>query len=321
MLQVLAAVLSLLLADQIARRLGLDRAAGVLCLASLASLVISARLGWRQALLAVAGLALLTAPAVLSSGDPLTATLVMSLAAFALGLCARWQVQQVYWLMIVSLCMLVTNNPLSGPATGSDLGRLVIGVLAAGGLTVLLQNRLVRPASGPMPAALFQVANSWRRSAAFGLLLASTTLVSTPLAMEEHWHITGLWLILTPFLVLRPFVQDAWRVALHRSLGSLAGVLLVLVLAFILPPELPLQLPAIALGGTTALLAIRRCHPALVVMALTATIVLFNSTHADLLLMADRRIQANAIGVAIALTVMAIAQPIERRLLRPRRSA
>lgn len=313
-------MLSLLLADQIARRLGIGRAAGMLCLASLATLVISARLGWRQALLAVAGLALLTAPAVLSSGDPLTATLVMSLAAFALGLCARWQVQQVYWLMIVSLCMLVTNNPLSGPATVSDLGRLVIGVLAAGGLTVLLQTRLVRPAPGTVPAALFQVATSWRRSAAFGLLLASTTLLSTPIAMEEHWHITGLWLILTPFLVLRPFVQDAWRVALHRSLGSLAGVLLVLLLAFIMPPALPLQLPAIALGVTTALLAIRRCHPALVVMALTATIVLFNSTHADLLLMAAQRIQANAIGVAIALTVMAIAQPIERRLTLQRRS-
>jgi hypothetical protein len=42
-------------------------------------------------------------------------------------------------------------------------------------------------------------------------------LITTPIALQHHWHINGLWLILTPFLVLRPFVRDAWRVALHRS--------------------------------------------------------------------------------------------------------
>lgn len=115
-------------------------------------------------------------------------------------------------------------------------------------------------------------------------------------ALHHHWQLTGLGLVLTPFLVLRPFVRDAWIVALHRSLGTLAGVLLVMGLALLLPSGLPLQLPATA-GGV-----------------ITITIVLFNSTHADLIQMADERLQASAMGVALALGVMAIAHPIERSL-------
>ena len=30
----------------------------------------------------------------------------------------RWQLQPVYWLMVVSLCLLLTNNPLPSGATG-----------------------------------------------------------------------------------------------------------------------------------------------------------------------------------------------------------
>jgi hypothetical protein len=314
-IQVATAVVSLLLAAEIARFVGLDKAVGVLCLASLAALVICVRLGWRQALLAVVALTLLTIPAVLSQSDPPAATLLMALTAFALGVSARWQWQQVYWLMVVSVCLLITNSPLPEAPSATDLVRLAGAVLVSGGLTVLLQGSLIPREQGSAAITLFSVAHSWRRSTAYGLLLASTTLVSTPIALQHHWGITGLWLILTPFLVLRPFVRDAWKVALHRSLGTLAGVLLVMVLAVLLPKGLPLQLPAIAAGVITAMIAIRRGHPAVMLMALTVTIVLLNSNHADLMLMADRRLQACGIGVVLALSVMAIAHPIEQRFL------
>ena len=101
--------------------------------------------------------------------------------------------------------------------------------------------------------------------------------------------------------------------ALHRSLGTIAGVLLVMVLALLLPKSVPLQVPAVVLGAITAMIAIRRGHPALVVMALTVTIVLFSSNHVDLMRMADRRLEAVGLGVILALGVMAIAHPIERR--------
>ncbi len=314
-LQVLVAVVVLVLADQAAHWFGLPRAAGLLCLTGLASLVVCARLGWRQAGLGVLGLALLSVPAALSQNDSLAATLVMTLAAFALGLSGRWQLQQVYWLMIVSLCLLITNTPLAAAPPALDLVRLASAVLLCGGLAILLQSRLSPREPLAVSATAFPVAHSWRRSVGYGVLLATATLVSTPIALQNHWHITGLWLILTPFLVLRPFVRDAWRVALHRCLGTIAGVLLVMLLGGLLPPSLPLQLPAIVLGVSAALIAIRRGHPALMVMALTATIVLFNSNPADLIGMADRRLQASAIGVAIALGVMAVAHPIERHWL------
>lgn len=317
-LQVLLVVAALVLADRTAWTLGIGQAAGLLCLASLATLVICARLGWRQALLGVVGLALLTIPAALSTSDPFRATAVMMLSAFCLGLSARWQLQQVYWLMIVSLCLVITNPPLQGAPMALDLARLAAAVLISGGFTILLQSRFPLRAPATESSALFPVAHSWRRSGAYGLLLALTTVVSTPVALQNHWHIAGLWLILTPFLVLRPFVRDSWTVALHRCLGTVAGVLLVMLLGFLLPKELPLQIPAIALAVITVLIATHHGHPAWMLMALTVTVVLFNSTHADLLQMADRRLQANAIGIGIALGLLAIARPVEQSLLRHR---
>ena len=310
------AIVSLLAADQIAHQFGIPSAAGLQCLASLAALVLCVLLGWRQALLGVAGLAVLSIPASLTQGDPLRATGVIAVAAFALGLSARWQLQQVYWLLMVSLCLLITNSPFTGTPAIADVIQLAGAVLLSGGLTILLQTRLVPRDPSRTVTGQFAVAHSWRRSVAYGLLLASTTLVSASLAVQHHWHITGLWLVLTPFLVLRPIVRDAWKVALHRSLGTIAGVLLVMVLALFLPKSLPLQGPAIVLGVITAMIAIRRGHPALVLMALTVTIVLFNSNHVDLMRMADRRLEAVGLGVVLALGVMAIAHPIERRFAR-----
>jgi uncharacterized membrane protein YccC len=144
-------------------------------------------------------------------------------------------------------------------------------------------------------------------------MLATSTLVTTPVALQHHWHTTGLWLIITPFLVLQPFVRDSWTVALHRSLGTLAGVLLVLLMANTLPRGIPLDLPAIAAGVLTAVIAAKHGHRALKLTALTVTIVLFNSNSADLMVMADKRVMASALGIAIALILMALAHPIEQR--------
>jgi hypothetical protein len=310
---VLLVVICLVLADQIARMLGIPRAGGLLCLANLATLVIAIKLGWQRALVAVGSLALLTVPAVLSQGNPLAATLLLMLTALALGLSARRQLLPVYWLMVVSLCLLITNSPLPATASPAELARLVMAVLASGGLSTALHTLVLARHDAPIHPLALPVAHSWRRCLAYGVLLATTTAITTPIALAHHWHTNGLWLILTPFLVLKPFVRDAWRVALHRSLGTMAGVALVLALAPALPPTLPPQVPAIALAALTAAIAARHGHPALMITAFTATIVLFNSNAADLPLMADKRLQACALGIAITLSVMAVAHPVEQR--------
>lgn len=311
--QGLVVVIALVVAQQIARVLQLDHAGGVLSVASLATVVVCARLGWRQALLGVGGLAVLSVPAVFSRNDPLLATLVLMAAGLSLGISARWQLKPVYWLLVVGLCMLITNSPLPpGPSAGETF-RMALALMTSGAVATLLQTQLLSLAGSTAEAGPFAVAHSWRRSWAHGLMLAAATLVTTPIALAHHWHTSGLWLILTPFLVLQPFVRESWKVALHRSLGTLAGVLLVITLAVALPQSVPLQLPAIAAAVLTVVIAIRRGHRALMLTTLTATIVLFNSSHGDLLLRADQRVLASALGIAIALLMMAVAHPIERR--------
>lgn len=316
--QVAVAVASLVLADRIARLLGIDRAAGLLCLSSLGAYLVCLRLGWRQALQGLVAMVLLSIPAALSAADPLAATIVMMLSAFALGLSARWRLQQFYWLMVVSLCVLITDSPLTATPSAAELLRLVLGLLLSGGLTLALHSTLLPRDQDQAAEARVSVVHSWRRCWAYGLMLASTCLLSIPLALAHHWRISGLWLVLTPFLVLRPFVRDVWTVALHRSLGTVAGVLLVMILAVLLPQALPLQLPAILAASITALIASRRGHPALMLMALTVTIVLFNSNHADLMRMADERFAASTLGVLLALSVLTIAYPIERQIAKYR---
>lgn len=311
--QCLVVVIALVVAQQIARMLQLDHAGGVLSVASLATVVVCARLGWRQALLGVGGLAVLSVPAVFSRNDPLLATLVLMAAGLGLGISARWQLKPVYWLLVVSLCMLITNSPLTpGPSPGQAI-LMAVALMTSGAVATLLETRLLSLVGRTADTYSFAVAHSWRRSWAHGLMLAAATLVTTPIALANHWHTSGLWLILTPFLVLQPFVRESWKVALHRSLGTLAGVLLVIILAVGLPQTVPLQLPAFAAAVLTVVIAIRRGHRALMLTALTATIVLFNSNSGDLLLRADQRVLASALGIAIALLMMALAHLIERR--------
>ena len=285
----------------------------MLSVASLATVVVCARLGWRQALLGVGGLAVLSVPAVFSRNDPLLATLVLMAAGLGLGISARWQLKPVYWLLVVSLCMLITNSPLTpGPSPGQAI-LIAVALMTSGAVATLLETRLLSLVGRTADTYSFAVAHSWRRSWAHGLMLAAATLVTTPIALANHWHTSGLWLILTPFLVLQPFVRESWKVALHRSLGTLAGVLLVIILAVGLPQTVPLLLPAFAAAVLTVVIAIRRGHRALMLTALTATIVLFNSNSGDLLLRADQRVLASALGIAIALLMMALAHLIERR--------
>ena len=311
--QCLVVVIALVVAQQIARMLQLDHAGGVLSVASLATVVVCARLGWRQALLGVGGLAVLSVPAVFSLNDPLLATLVLMAAGLGLGISARWQLKPVYWLLVVSLCMLITNSPLTpGPSPGQAI-LIAVALMTSGAVATLLETRLLSLVGRTADTYSFAVAHSWRHSWAHGLMLAAATLVTTPIALANHWHTSGLWLILTPFLVLQPFVRESWKVALHRSLGTLAGVLLVIILAVGLPQTVPLLLPAFAAAVLTVVIAIRRGHRALMLTALTATIVLFNSNSGDLLLRADQRVLASALGIAIALLMMALAHLIERR--------
>ena len=311
--QGLVVVIALVVAQQIARMLQLDHAGGVLSVASLATVVVCARLGWRQALLGVGGLAVLSVPAVFSRNYPLLATLVLMAAGLGLGISARWQLKPLYWLLVVSLCMLITNSPLTpGPSPGQAI-LIAVALMTSGAVATLLETRLLSLVGRTADTYSFAVAHSWRRSWAHGLMLAAATLVTTPIALANHWHTSGLWLILTPFLVLQPFVRESWKVALHRSLGTLAGVLLVIILAVGLPQTVPLLLPAFAAAVLTVVIAIRRGHRALMLTALTATIVLFNSNSGDLLLRADQRVLASALGIAIALLMMALAHLIERR--------
>jgi hypothetical protein len=310
--QACVAAFSLFMAGLIAHGLQIDSAIGVVCLSSLACLVACMRVGQRQTLLGLLVLVVLSVPAAFSQDNVLLASTVMAITALGLGISARWQLMPVYWLMAVSLCLLFTKSPFAATPTASELLRLVIALLASGVLTTVIQSRWIAPRDASDAPQSLSVVHSWHRSSAYGLMLATAAVITTPIAFDQHWHTTGFWLIITPFLVIRPFVKEAWIFALHRSMGTIAGVLLVILIGIAFPASFPLPLLAITAGMITVVIVAKRGHRALMLTALTTCIVLFNSNHSDLLQIADKRLTASVFGIAIALGIAALAYPLEQ---------
>jgi len=114
--------------------------------------------------------------------------------------------------------------------------------------------------------------------------------------------------------------MDPGNWATDLAAGSTYGYSLLWVVALSSLMAVLLQSLCCRLGIATGLVAKRHGHPTLLMLLLTATIVLFNSQDGTLLMMADKRLQANAIGIAIAIGVMAVADPAERSLLRRQRA-
>lgn len=305
----LIAAVMVLLPRPLAAALAIPRAASWISLSNLGILLATDRLGWRWGMASALTLTGLTTLAVLSQGQPPAAIPLMAISALALGLTARWEIQSLLVLLMVTQCFVVVESPVPAyPAA----------VLAFAGLLTLLTTATAAATAGaerlggwrPPP---MDVHHSCARSLAYGLLLASTMTITSAIALEGHWGLMGGWLMLTPLMVMRPHARDSWPRSLHRALGTLLGVGLVHLFALAAPWPPALPVGAVAFSTVTILAAVKHWHHTLYVAFLSAAVVLFNSSEASLLALARERLEANLLGIAIALAAMALAQAVLRQ--------
>lgn len=150
------------------------------------------------------------------------------------------------------------------------------------------------------------MSHTWKRSLAYGVVLAGTTGITTAIALQYHWALMGGWLMLAPLMVMRPHARDSWSRALHRALGTLLGVGVVHLLALIAPGAIDSPALAIAFSTAAVVAMVRGWHHALFVVFLTGAVVLFNSSGHGVLAMAQERLEATLLGIGIALVMMGL---------------
>lgn len=161
-----------------------------------------------------------------------------------------------------------------------------------------------RGGSNPIPPA---------RARGYALILSLTTVITTAIAVVWQWGHAGGWLIMTPLIVLQPYLHDALAKSIRRALGTTVGFAIAFSLAIFVPERWAIY--AIALGfAIAAIVAMeRRWDYSIYAVFLTVTIVLWEGsstsiTHTDL-----ARLVATLAGIGLALCIMVAALPFYRR--------
>jgi hypothetical protein len=307
-LALLVSVVAFVMPFLVLSSLGYTNIAPVVSLVSFGILIAAILLGLRIAIGASVVTGVVATLTSIASSTTLIAIIAMVLIAIGFGITARYGWNRALATLPVALSFLVAESP----AEGSWPASLVMGVaMVLSGIVVSLLVVLIRHISKkpalPAPAEL-----SWTRTWAFVLLLAAATAVTSSIAILNDWGHTGGWLIMTPFIVMQPYVQDGWRKSLDRGAGTLAGFLVAMAVGTYIANTTVLYLISFAfMVGAVYTMVSHRSY-ALYAFFLTPTIVIIEGIGRSVTQTAENRLVATALGVAIALAAMAIAAPLYR---------
>ncbi len=288
--------------------LGYTNIAPVVSLVSFGILIAALILGLRVAVGVSVVTGVVATLVSAASSTTIIAIIAMVLIAIGFGITSRFGWNRALATLPIALSFVVAESP----AKGSWSASLVMGAaMIISGLVITFLVVLIRYISKepelPKPAAL-----SWSRTGAFVALLAAATAVTSSIAILNGWGHTGGWLIMTPFIVMQPYVQDGWRKSLNRGAGTLAGFFVAMAVGTYIANTTALYLISFAfMVGAVYTMLTHRSY-ALYAFFLTPTIVIIEGIGRSVTQTAENRLVATALGVAIALAAMAIAAPLYR---------
>lgn len=277
----------------------------VVTVVMVAPIVVAYLVGGTSAALAI-GLGLLASlrPAVSLSPLPALALAVPAAMAGVVAIALRGQ--PLAAACFVALCCLLVapagmlqDGLLAGVPMAAavlvlvpgdlDPGRTGIWMLIGGALVVGVATRMPRSAQ----AAGVEQRRAWRHAAVMALSVGAVVYL---VALWQVPH--GYWVALTLTLVLRPFDDQTMTKAGQRVLGTIAGALLALVAAALLPIWALLVLLAASTVLSVAY-AIAQDYTRQV-MFLTPAVVLLGSAAGSPGLIASERALATLIGALLA---------------------
>jgi len=273
---------------------------------ALGSLIVGLLHGTKAGLVASLVMGFMSGLGVLSSANPAYGIPFMAVVAIIVGLSARVGWQKSFTLYAVSLAFIVSGK--SDEARFDVAVPLGLSVVVTGILVVLLASLIMRSVNLSIPST----PSTWSRTLAFLVLLTVTQLVAASIALINDWGHTGAWLMMTPFIVIQPYLKEGWNKALRRAGGTVAGFVIAVLLGDLITSATILTL----IGGIFALIAadafVKRANYTLYVSMLTPAVVILESVGRPVSEIAEYRLVATILGVGLSLTAMAIAIPIYR---------
>jgi len=271
--------------------------------AAMATAGINARAGLVVALVVGAGGALV----VLASSLWIVAALAMAAVGFGFGLTAQrgWQAA-LAWIPSTLGFVVADAGGSGGDIT---LTALEVGVAFTvwGLMTVAIVSVLARRM--PLPSA---PAVSGSRAVAYAALLAIAAFITTSIAVAVSLGQPGGWLIMTPFIVLQPYVQQGWDRSLRRAGGTVLGFAIAYIVASLISSDAVLYSVGIASYAIAMYALIRRWDYVVYAAFLTIAIVILEGASSSVEMTAEYRLEATAGGVGLALLLMALALPLYR---------
>lgn len=284
-------------------------AAGMLGLGGLGLILAALAAGLRIAAIAAFALGAASGIAVAGSGFVVVGVVVMILTALGLGLSARWHWNKAFIALPITVAFVVAENPAQRPlASAGAFAAAMVGY----GLVMAVLASALRPRARGGTNDAPPDPTSWSRTWGYASVLALTTAATSTIALTLDWGHTGGWLMMTPFIVIQPYVQDGWRKAFNRVAGTIGGFLIAYVLADLVGSGDLLVIIGVAFGVLATTAMVEKWHYALYALFLTPAIVILESIGQPVQATDDNRLVATVLGVILALLAMAIATPLYR---------
>ena len=290
-------------------------ATGLIGLGALGLAFVTLLAGVRMGLIASGVLAVLSGVAVVAGSHVASAVAVMIVVAFAQALSSRVHLEQAVTVLAITLAFIVAEDPTQEPLSSGFVLGLVMGGYGAAVcvITGIVRSRLYASTPSSSPAATPSPL-PWPRVWGYGIALAVAATATTTIALVAQWGHTGGWLIMTPFIVMRPYLRDGWRKAISRGLGTIGGFALAMVLALVFGSGYILTFLGVAFAVLAAYAMTNKWSYTIYALFLTPAIVIIESAGRPIARTADNRLEATLIAIAIVLVIAAAAMPIAHYL-------
>lgn len=307
-LNVVALVAAVMLPSVVLSAVDWKDVAGIASLAAVTCFIAGTLADWRVALWLAVPLAVASALGFAWAHNPWLAAILMAIIAGARGVATKWGLSGALTTAPISVAFLIAQPP--EPSSRLPDVIFVGLVVLAAGLYATLMVYLLRNTTAAIPKTPpLASARAW----AYGILLGVLVGVATWFVVYFKLGHPGGWIVLTLIIVLQPYVKDGLAKAMGRAGGTVLGFLIALGVGSITHSPV-----IISLSGMVAMII------AIVVMAkgspywqfacmLTVAIVLFSGANSSVEQLAYDRLWATLIGVAAAVIVIALLDPISKR--------
>jgi hypothetical protein len=264
--------------------------------------------GWRGGIIVVGPFAVFCALAAWASPSPWLAAIVLAVAAFLRAYAARAGLHNALTVTVITLGFLVATPYQFDSVVPTPI---LVGVVSLGaGLWAIIVSFALRKWIPHVKRVHVERIRVLVYSILFAVLVGAATLLVVHFNLGQ----TGAWIILTILVVFQPYFGAGFKKAGARAFGTVVGLCITVVIGVFFPSG-PILYVIGSIFGMIILLFLFQNRPYwMYAMALTPTVVLFNSANTNVGIVAIERLKGTFVGIALTLLVMLALLPISKRL-------